>query len=163
MVLGWHGVLQIVARLLRMIRMMKILGGDHNTKPHNDASMPPLILIASPTHHHLASPTHHCLASPTYHHLALPTYHHLALPTYHHLASPTHYHLTSPRYIKVLCRRFSDCPLAAKQHHAHHLTSQAHIAKHATSLHVFCLVTLFPLSSLNPAFLIISFLFQSFL
>ena len=33
MVLGWHGVLQRVARPLRIMRRMKILGVDCNTMP----------------------------------------------------------------------------------------------------------------------------------
>ena len=51
------------------------------------------------------------------------------------ITSPAHRHLASPRHIEVPRRRFSDRPLAAKQHRAHRLASQAHMAEHAASLH----------------------------
>ena len=69
------------------------------------------------------------------------------------ITSPAHCHLALPRHIKVLRRRFSDRPLTAKQHRAHRLVSQAHMAEHA-SLHALSLVTLFPLSSLKSRLLI---------
>ena len=76
------------------------------------------------------------------------------------ITSLVYRHLALPRHIEVLHWRFLDRPLAAKQNCAHHLTSQAHMAEHATFLHMFRLVTSFPLLSWNPASLIFLSLFQ---
>jgi len=73
------------------------------------------------------------------------------------IASPAHRHLASPRHIEVLCRRFSDRPLAAKQHRAHRLASRAHMAEHAASLQAFYLVPTPLPCHINPAFLIFPF------